>query len=84
MAQRLSFDERARIEAMYMAGVGVADTARCLGRDPSTIHREFNRGTPGAGGCRRDRGAACRAAASGAKSGIVTRIGPVRRAISGL
>ena len=45
MAQRLSFDERARIEAMYMAGVGVADTARCLGRDPSTIHREFNRST---------------------------------------
>ena len=40
MAQRLSVVERARIEAMYMAGVSVLETARCLGRDPSTIYRE--------------------------------------------
>ena len=49
MAQRLSFDERARIEAMQRAGVSVADTARRLGRDPSTIYRELKRGG-GAGG----------------------------------
>ena len=44
MAQRLSRDERARVEAMTSAGVSVADTARRLGRHRSTIHREFNRG----------------------------------------
>ena len=44
MAQRLSFDERARVEAMTSAGVSVADTARRLGRHRSTIHRELNRG----------------------------------------
>ena len=49
MAQRLSFDERARIEAMHQAGVSAADTARRLGRDPSTIHRELRR-AGGAGG----------------------------------
>ena len=43
MAQRLSVVERARIEAMYMAGVSVLETARCLGRDPSTIYRECKR-----------------------------------------
>ena len=43
MAQRLSVVERARIEAMYMAGVSVAETARCLGRAPSTIYRECKR-----------------------------------------
>ena len=44
MAHRLSFDERARVEAMSAEGVSVADTARRLGRHRSTIHREFNRG----------------------------------------
>ena len=34
MAQRLSFDERARVEAMSAAGVSVATAARCLGRAP--------------------------------------------------
>ena len=43
MAQRLSFDERARIEAMRSAGVGVGETARRLGRDPSTVYRELKR-----------------------------------------
>ena len=43
MAQRLSVVERARIEAMYMAGVSVLETARCLGRAPSTIYRECKR-----------------------------------------
>ena len=43
MAQRLSVVERARIEAMYMAGVSVSETARCLGRAPSTIYRECKR-----------------------------------------
>ena len=49
MAQRLSFDERARIEAMRQAGVSTAETARRLGRDPSTIHREVKR-AGGSGG----------------------------------
>ena len=48
LAQRLSFEERARIEAMRAAGVGVAETALCLGRDPSTVYRKVSRG--GAGG----------------------------------
>ena len=43
MAQRLSLDERARIEPMITAGVSVAEAARRLGRDPSTIHRELAR-----------------------------------------
>ena len=50
MAQRLSFDERARIEAMQQAGVSVAETARRLGRDPSTIYRELKRAGAAAGG----------------------------------
>ena len=44
MAQRLSFDERARVEAMSAAGVSVAAAARCLGRHRSTVHRELRRG----------------------------------------
>ena len=43
MAQRLSLDERARVEAMITAGVSVAGAARRLERDPSTIHRELAR-----------------------------------------
>ena len=50
MAQRLSFDERARIEAMRSAGVGVGETARRLGRDPSTVYRELKR-NGSEGGC---------------------------------
>lgn len=49
MAQRLGLDERVRIEAMRQAGVSAAETARRLGRDPSTIHREVKR-AGGAGG----------------------------------
>ena len=41
MAQRLSLDERARVEAMSAAGVSVAETARRLGRHRSTVHREL-------------------------------------------
>ena len=44
MARRLDFEERARIEAMRTQGVGVAEIAVRLGRDPSTIHRELGRG----------------------------------------
>ena len=46
MAQRLSRDERACVEVMITAGVSVAEAARRLERDPSTIHRELalNRG----------------------------------------
>ena len=46
MAQRLSLDERARVEVMITAGISVAEAARRLERDPSTIHRELalNRG----------------------------------------
>ena len=49
MAQRLSRDERARVEAMITAGVSVAESARRLERDPSTIHRELARNRGGAG-----------------------------------
>ena len=47
MAQRLCFDERARVEAMSAEGVSVAVMAARLGRDPSTIHREIKRGGVG-------------------------------------
>ena len=43
MAQRLSSDERARIEAMSAAGVSVEETARRLGRHRSTVYRELGR-----------------------------------------
>ena len=49
MAQRLSLDERARVEPMIAAGVSVAEAARRLERDPSTIHRELARNRGGAG-----------------------------------
>ena len=43
MAQRLSSEERARVEAMTAAGVGVEETARRLGRHRSTVYRELAR-----------------------------------------
>lgn len=49
MAQRLSFDERARVEAMRSAGVSVEETAWRLGRDPSTVYRELKRNGSGGG-----------------------------------
>ena len=49
MAQRLSSEERARIEVMIAAGVSVAEMAWRLGRDPSTIHREIKRNSTPAG-----------------------------------
>ena len=49
MARRLCFEERARIEAMSAQGVGAAETARRLGRDPSTVYRELSRGGGRAG-----------------------------------
>ena len=49
MAHDLSSEERVRIEVMTTAGVSVAETARCLGRDPSTIHREIKRNSTPAG-----------------------------------
>ena len=63
MAQRLSFDERARVEAMTTAGAGAAETARRLGRHRSTVHRELKRG---GGRCGYDAAAAQAAAVSGA------------------
>ena len=63
MAQRLSFDERARVEAMSAAGVSVAAAARCLGRHRSTVYRELRRGRRGGA---YDAGAAQAAAAVGA------------------
>ena len=47
MAQRLSSQERARIEAMAAAGVSAEETARRLCRHRSTVHREFKRGGSG-------------------------------------
>ena len=44
MAQRLSFEERARVDAMTTVGVSVAEAARRLGRHRSTICRELDRG----------------------------------------
>ena len=49
MAQRLCIDERARIEAMRAQGVGVAEAARRLRRDPSTVYRELTRNGTAAG-----------------------------------
>ncbi len=43
MAARLSFDERARIEAFQTAGVGAQQIAQQLGRAVSTIYRELKR-----------------------------------------
>ena len=43
MAQRLSCEERAWIEAMRAAGVSVEETARRLGRHRSTVYRELDR-----------------------------------------
>ena len=43
MAQRLSSEERARVEAMTAAGVGVKETAWRLGRHCSTVYRELAR-----------------------------------------
>ena len=43
MAARLSLDERVFIESSLGAGRSVADVARRLGRDPSTVHRELAR-----------------------------------------
>ncbi len=49
MAARLSLDERVFIESSLGAGRGVADVARRLGRDRSTVHREVARCADGAG-----------------------------------
>ena len=49
MAQRLSSDERARIEAMRAAGSSVDDVARHLGRHRSTVYRELDRDSGGGG-----------------------------------
>ena len=49
MASRLSFEERARVEALRAAGVAVATMARRLGRDPSPICRELTRNSRGGG-----------------------------------
>ena len=43
MAARLSLDERVFVESSLGAGRGVADAARRLGRDRSTVHRELAR-----------------------------------------
>ena len=49
MAQRLNSEERARVEAMTAAGVGVKETAWRLGRHCSTVYRELARNC-GSGG----------------------------------
>ena len=43
MAHGLSFDERARIEAMSAQGMSIEETARHLGRHPTTMLRELAR-----------------------------------------
>ena len=43
MAARLSLDERVFVESSLGAGRSVADAARRLGRDRSTVHRELAR-----------------------------------------
>ena len=44
MAQRLSSEERVRVDEMARAGVDVDEVARRLGRHRSTVHRELKRG----------------------------------------
>ncbi len=44
MAQRLSSEERVRVDEMARAGVDVDEMARRLGRHRSTVHRELKRG----------------------------------------
>ncbi len=44
MAQRLSSEERVRVDEMARAGVDVDEMARRLGRHRSTAHRERKRG----------------------------------------
>ncbi|WP_420618437.1 IS3 family transposase [Candidatus Poriferisocius sp.] len=48
MARRLCFEERVRIEEMARAECSAAETARRLGRHPTTVQRELGRGGPGA------------------------------------
>ena len=43
MAQRLSSEERVRVDEMARAGVDVDEMARRLGRHRSTVHREIKR-----------------------------------------
>ena len=43
MAQRLSSEERVRVDEMARAGVDVDEMARRLGRHRSTVHRELKR-----------------------------------------
>ncbi len=43
MAQRISIEERVRIEEMRAAGLSVEETARRLGRHRSTVHRKLRR-----------------------------------------
>ena len=44
MAQRLCFEERARIEALNGAGFNASEIAVSLGRHPTTVQRELARG----------------------------------------
>ena len=44
MAQRLCFEERARIEALNAAGFDASEIAVSLGRHPTTVQRELARG----------------------------------------
>ena len=70
MAQRLSSDERARIEAMRAAGSSVDDVARHLGRHRSTVYRELDRDSGGGGyDARAAQAAAAALAASAAALG---------------
>ena len=44
LAQRLCFEERARIEALNGAGFNASEIAVSLGRHPTTVQRELARG----------------------------------------
>lgn len=46
----LSFEEREQIALLRAQGVGVRETARNLGRDPSTVSRELRRNAATRGG----------------------------------
>ena len=73
MAQRLSCEERAWIEAMRAAGVSVEVTARRLGRHRSTVYRELDRNS------RHGRYSAQAAQAAGAGSGGEAQDAQARR-----
>ena len=79
MAQRLSFEERARVDAMTTVDVSVAEAAWRLGRHRSTIYRELDRGRGPGGEARK--GAL---EAGQGRAGMAVALGPSESAFRAL